>query len=319
MIRKELDWDIDFGERAETIVTHTSSPLYERVYYFQDKERKRMFIIICDKTQLSELIQLRSLDISFEESESRFRISCTDPDFNDTFEKIFLEIFEIMESGESIFEEVYNKIIKIYSTFLRKQLLLSQEEQIGLLGELIFLKKILLIDNKELFCWSDKTEDFIIKDIYIEVKSTRSKEHKHIINGLAQLTILPDTKKYLSSNLLTVNDKYKPEGSVNLYDLTISILSVIDVNSKDDFIERLRKRGYAHLINGNMYEECNFTFYEKKMIQISTDFPCLNLKSLDEKLFSNIDPNKIEYELNLENRKSNFTDLTSSFLKKIIF
>ena len=169
MIRKKLDWEIDFNDRAETIATHISSSLYEKVYYFQDNKGKRMFFIVCDKTQLSELIQLRSLEI-FEETESRFRISCIDSDFNDTFESIFIEIFGLMDSNEFNFEDAYNKIIKKYKTFLSKQFLLSKEEQVGLLGELLILQEILLIDNNKLSYWSDKTEDFIIKDSYIEVK-----------------------------------------------------------------------------------------------------------------------------------------------------
>ena len=36
---------------------------------------------------------------------------------------------------------------------------------------------------------------------YVEIKSTRSKLHKHIINGLNQLTVMPNTQKYLASYL----------------------------------------------------------------------------------------------------------------------
>lgn len=316
MINK-LDWDIDFKGRAETIVSKTSSPLYKRVYYYQDNSGKRMFIIICDKTKLSELFQLKSLEI-LKGNESTFKINCIDAEFNDTFENIFFEIFELMNLKEFSFQDAYNHTIKKYKYFLSKEFLISKEEQLGLLGELIILKEILLIDKNKLSFWSDKTEDFIINNTYIEVKSTRSREHKHIINGLSQLTIIPNTKKFLCSNLVIENEKFKSNESFNLFDLTNHILAILEINLKDDFIQRLKKRGYHHLINGRQYEDYNFTFYEKKIIEIRNDFPCLNKKSLNEDLYSNIDPDKIKYELNLENKKSNFTDLTSLFLKKIM-
>jgi hypothetical protein len=297
----KIDWNINYAGNAEPIATYKADKLYERVYYYQDENSFRSFFIICDESKFQDFIKLKSLEIKYEESESRYQITSVDHDFNDTFERLFLEMFDLMISEDIIFLNAYNHIIEKYKSFLMKDILLSKEKQIGLLGELNLLRDILKIDSKKIECWIDSNEDFRINNTYIEVKSSRSKEHKHIINGLAQLTVIPNTTKFLFSSLVTDYDKYKCKSSFNLFEVTEKILDIIDLSDKNNFLDKLRKRGYYHIESGEAYKDFNYDFYETKVIEIYKGFPCLNLNTFEESIYSNVNPESIKYELRLSN------------------
>ncbi len=196
---------------------------------------------------------------------------------------------------------------------------LSKEKQIGLLAELIFLEELLKIDNKALNCWIDTNEDFKIRSKYVEIKSTRAKVHKHIINGLNQLTLMPNTQKYLASYLVEDNESEKTISSINLPSQTKKILNLLKVKDKSTFKQKLTNRKYFHDVNGNDYEEFNFTFSDPIYAEVDENFPRLDIYSVPHSLHGNIPPGKVEYELNLQSVLNLFQPINQNNLERDFF
>ena len=213
-----INWNIDFKNDGHPIVDNKKSQLYKKVYSAK-VDNQMSFYIVNENLQKLDLIKLKA--VKFKSIESGLLVSCIDVDFHDIFEELFIDIFNLMEKKIN-FQEAYNQVINNYSAFLNREKLLSKEEQIGLIGELSFLKNLLEKDSESLDYWIDKNEDFNINSTLIEVKTTRSKEHKHIINGLSQLTVLENSKKYILSHLIRDDGKFNSDNSINLFERALS-------------------------------------------------------------------------------------------------
>lgn len=312
----KFNWDRDFEGRAEHVPATNCSLLHQKVFYFRDEKERRMFYITLKPGEDPDLIQLFSLEITVD-SHRRIKFLCLESLFNDTFEKLFIEIFQLMEAGQSL-EQAYNKTLEKYDAFLRRELYLDKQKQLGLIGELWILKFLLNLGENSLDYWLDESEDFQVGKVFLEVKTTRSKEHKHTINGLAQLTVLPDTRKYLVSILAIDLGKEQTRDTANLYSLCNELLNMLPDQDRQPFLDKLSARGYHHRLTGVHYEQFNFVGYEKKIAEVGDEFPCLNMGSISLGLYANIDQAKIRYELNLSNKITEFHDLNSTVLKKII-
>ena len=161
-------------------------------------------------------------------------------------------------------------------------------------------------------------EDFKVRSNYVEIKATRSKEHKHIISGLNQLTVIPNTQKYLASYLVEDNDSLKTKASVNLYTQTNKLLKALPVRDKLIFLEKLIDRKYFHTLNGVEYEEFNFTFYHELISEVDSAFPKLDINSVPKSKQGNIPPSGVKYDLNLQSILPRFSKLNKAYLIKNI-
>lgn len=81
--------------------------------------------------------------------------------------------------------------------------LLSTELQMGLMGELWVLRRLIATKGfKAIDTWTGplgETHDFRFGDVEVEVKTTRNKRRLHIINALEQLIASPGRRLYLLS------------------------------------------------------------------------------------------------------------------------
>lgn len=296
----------------------TKSTYYNKIHYAVHRNI-RSFYIECSDSKKADFLKLQALEILFDSKLNRYTVICGDESLFQLFEQIFIEIFHFMEDKRSSFQEAYNEIIEKYAAFLQEMQYLGKEKQIGLLAELLFLEELLKIDKKALKYWIDANEDFKVKSNYVEVKATRSKEHKHIISGLNQLTILPDTKKFLASYLVEDHDSFKARGSINLYSQTKSLLKTIPTIDRPKFLKKLEDRKYFHKYNGVEYEEFNFKFYDPIYAEVNASFPKLDNKSVKSKWHGNIPPDEVKYLLNLESLLSLFSKINKLNLKKDLF
>jgi hypothetical protein len=93
--------------------------------------------------------------------------------------------------------------IEAWRDLLQGRALLSEEEQLGLRGELLFLRLLTpLIKEKSLTAWvgpQKESHDFRVGNIEVEVKASRGSSHVHIINGLAQLQPSPGHRLFVYS------------------------------------------------------------------------------------------------------------------------
>jgi hypothetical protein len=161
-------------------------------------------------------------------------------------------------------------------------------------------------------------EDFQIGNIYVELKATRSKFHKHIINGLAQLTVPPKTKKYLVSTLVVeLNARTTPD-SINLHDSTVEILDLIPKALNREFLDRLGDRGYLHKFNGADYKSFNYQLFNMKFIEVDKSFPCINISTLNNSLYKYVDPQKVQYELDLSGLSDKLEGVDEGFITQLL-
>ena len=316
MKKTKLNWKLTFSPGANMVPNINPKKMVKA--WYSEVNGIRTFHVKCSQSDISQFIKLQALKISSGQN-GTIDVACDEHQLWQLFEKIFMEIFELMEVDSIIFQEAYNAIITKYGAFLEEMKYLSKEKQIGLLAELIFLEELLKIDNKALNYWIDANEDFKIRSKYVEIKSTRAKVHKHIINGLNQLTLMPNTQKYLASYLVEDNESEKTIYSINLPSQTKKILDLLNVKDKSTFKQKLINRKYLHDANGNDYEEFNFTFSDPIYAEVDVNFPRLDIYSVPHSLHGNIPPGKVEYELNLHSVLNLFQPINQNNLERDFF
>ena len=314
----KLDWGVDYKNRAMHVPSKKDSPIFKKAFYFINQTGKRCFYIVTPKRDVVSITKLTSLSYTYNDNNSTLEVMCSDSEFHETFEILFMETFELMHQYEISFYASYEKVLAKYNAFLQGQLHLPIIKQIGLLNELVILKMIILIEPSGMKHWHDMDEDFKFGNKFVEVKATRSKLHKHIINGLAQLTVPLKTSKYFISTLVTELDKQSTESSINLYDITEEIFEIIPNAEKPIFLKRISDRGYFHELNGIEYKAFNFDFYEMKFIRVDESFPCINLTTLNESLYRCIDPQNIQYELNIQSLSGSLECVSEDFIQELL-
>tara|TARA_B100000945_G_scaffold234798_1_gene190941 strand:+ start:563 stop:1540 length:978 start_codon:yes stop_codon:yes gene_type:complete len=220
--------------------------------------------------------------------------------FNDLF---VLLTFDILKNiNKTNLQDVILKTINKWKYFTsdKNNELLSIDKQIGLIGELILLNKIIDDNVHNINSWVADTQsiDFAIKNNLIEVKTTLKDKHSHIINGLDQLKIINDKNKYILSILVKKSD-IKTSDTLNLVDYIEQIENKIaeDPEIQDIFYSKLKKVGYNE-INRAKYTEYNFIIIDKLFYQVNGNMPKITSDSFTSPLNSRI--NKITYNLDLD-------------------
>lgn len=93
--------------------------------------------------------------------------------------------------------------VDAWRDLLRAQAILSEEAQLGLRGELHFMRHLIArIGDGALDAWTGpqrQPHDFRVRKNEFEVKTTRSVNHVHVVNGLGQLEPSPECQLYVYS------------------------------------------------------------------------------------------------------------------------
>lgn len=212
-----------------------------------------------------------------------FKIFCDD---------IILNV-ESDSQDDRISQKLYNRIIEWRDLLQGKiKKILSLEEQLGLFGELLTLKNIILDNNGtvESWCGPEKhLQDFACRNCAIEIKSGLSSQNKIItISSKNQLKI---EREYL---FLIFYSLTKQEFGISIDQLVSSIGKVL-ISDKDrtDFFKKLLEVGYN-------FEEKNylsFSIDSENYYEVTDKFPKLDSKILDSRILEvkyKIDLNKCE-------------------------
>jgi len=314
----KLDWEIDFRGRAMHVPARRNSAIQDKAFYFINQSGHRCFYAALEKGEIEPLTKLSSLNYEYIENKKLLEVVCADPSFHETFEILFMESFELMAEEGFSFPEAYEKTIEKYRAFLQSEVFLSPIKQIGLLNELLFLKDILQKDQTGLKYWRDMDEDFQFGNIFVELKATRSKIHKHIINGLPQLSVPPETTKYLVTSLVIDLGERKTPESNNLYEITVDLFGIVPKDQKRGLLDRLADRGYFHEVNGPEYGSFNYQYYDWLFIEVDDSFPCINLSSFDGSLYNYVDPKKVQYELDLSGLSGSLKEVEEGYILKLL-
>lgn len=127
---------------------------------------------------------------------------------NDRFAayQVLAVIAELLRSGVK-FHDAVPVAVGALRELLARRTKLSEEQQIGLIGELLVLEHGLVGAPEEtLEAWlgvDNEEHDFVFGDFDLEVKSTRSESRVHTINSLTQLAAAPGRPLSLVSIQLT--------------------------------------------------------------------------------------------------------------------
>ena len=106
------------------------------------------------------------------------------------------------------FGRAVTETLASFKDLLSRRQRLTDEQQVGLLGELLLLEHCIdLIGAEEaLDAWlgaAGEEHDFVFHAFDVEIKSTRSEARVHMINSVSQLQASPDRPLYLLSVQLT--------------------------------------------------------------------------------------------------------------------
>lgn len=180
---------------------------------------------------------------------------------------IFLaDILNCDESSETNYLKEINSKIHLWKEFFQnsEEKYLSQNEIIGLYGELLFIEK--LLDSNISFAFSmwkgpeSGRNDFVFNNLLIEVKSTTTKNPvKFKVSGERQLTEIAGTSVYISLYEIVLAN-----GGETLSKIIQRIKNKLDIAEGFNFLKKLALVGFK--------EEDDFFYKKIEMRVISNSF-----------------------------------------------
>lgn len=204
---------------------------------------------------------------------------------------------DIVESSRNLPESVNGMayVVKRYNSWKKlfynlKKELLSENEIIGLIGELLFLKTYMFKHYSfdiALSSWSgcDKThKDFSVNETWYEVKSTKSSSLTVRIHSIEQLDSDVDGH-------LVVYEFEKMSESFDGYTLNSivrDILNCIPTDLEDLFLEKLKNVGYNY---DDGYDKFVYRISTLNSYLVNDDFPRIKKNLLSASIV------KVEYEV----------------------
>jgi hypothetical protein len=203
------------------------------------------------------------------------RITIDDADFvrifsreRPLFQDFYLFLTEVADSiqvDHEQLDEALRKRLDNWKQLLRSVGLLSVEQQLGLIGELWVLNRLIAIRGSEaLDTWTGplaEPHDFRFTGIELEVKATRNRQRIHIINGLEQLVPSANQKLYILSL------QFEPASTTDSWSLPQMVSSTranlqIDPARQRTF-DRLIGEGCSYRVSDEQHYQCKFRLRTK--------------------------------------------------------
>jgi hypothetical protein len=151
-----------------------------------------------------------------------------------------------------------------YLSLILEDPLLSVGKQIGLVGELLFLKNLIdradatgISRTKAFSAWKNGSRDFSNNNVVVEVKTSGGKTRKHAISEITQLEIRgTETELYV----LSASAAPDSSGLRRLPDHVQDLLNILTSSEKTTLLNRLRTwwrggGGYDHGTRGSYVGE----------------------------------------------------------------
>lgn len=198
-------------------------------------------------------------------------------------------------------------VVKRWRELTTKRDILTEEEQLGLMGELVVLEALIRRNGvTAIESWTGRAEkperhDFRIENIDIEVKATRSSQRNHIIHGLRQL------EPSGGHRLFVVSLRFEAAGMNNGRSLAEYIQVVRNGvassrDKSDQFEEKLLAARYRN-DDAAHYQERLILADEPIAIAVDDNIPRLDTSviqnAIGPSLASRID-NDVTYRINVE-------------------
>ena len=193
--------------------------------------------------------------------------------------------------GDEGYKEIVNRYNQWKKMFTGNNKILTENEVLGLLGELLFLKNIAIPtygSTDGLNSWSGPEpthKDFSYKNDWYEIKSINTFKNSVSISSLEQL----DSE--LEGHLVVYSfEKMSPSFSgITLNKLVSEILRDLAFDTdKDIFLAKLKQVGYAY---NEIYDNYVFNLIKKDSYLVNNEFPRIKADDLQKGII------KVQYEI----------------------
>ena len=229
-------------------------------------------------------------------------VLCLQTELNQTFSDLSVNICERVRKGQGPLQAVTDAIDDFRELLKRLSLRVTDEQVLGLLGELLQLR--LFSDNNiDVVEWwtgpDKKRHDFTFAGVSIEVKtSQRTDMPMAVIHGLDQLLPPPNGKLFLSYFRVEA----VPKGGLTIPSLIDDLITKIAASSLRDKLELC---GYSEDTR-EIWEKFSWNLMEQRFFKVDNNFPKLTVEELGGKPIPGI--STIQYHINLDQAEASRID-----------
>lgn len=178
-----------------------------RIAYVPDQETIVLVVPLDAEVPIPpSLFSEIDLTLRYEGEHPVLQISVSRSELFPAFHQLAVLIARKYENPQATAIGAFLDAVDSWQALVQKKPLLSEEQQLGLYGELAVLEALVQRDGPvAMQCWTaysgDKAErhDFRIGATEVEVKSTRSRKRIHVIHGLTQMVASPGHHLYVLS------------------------------------------------------------------------------------------------------------------------
>jgi len=318
------DIENSFKEFKDKLNKKRASSLMHPHNFFWAINFQKSYCFLFEGKQIEELDKLPKFE-GFEifqyqlKDTTQILIALNDPGNRDIFRIICKDLLKATEiitkdNTKTIIDIMFKRLLRWQEVFKKSSnKILSKEKQIGLIGELFFLKDIMFKElsiQASMQTWQGPLEgeqDFAFKDNLYEVKTQlSSSDHKIKISSLEQLNN-ESGRIFLSHQIITPNIEDAEDVDkdiVSLQELIHEIRKILidDINTLDQFESIIHEAGY---IDNEAYNIDRYSLSKRRIFMIDEIFPILVKKNIHELIVAAtyvLDINSLDkWEVTLEN------------------
>lgn len=271
-----------------------------------NKEGQYLLLLPCDSRLLRKTLpNTTGLDLNVQsytvkgKNKLFLELLCLVPELNQTFTDVVKNICERIEQGQGPLQSVKESIEEFRELLKQASLRVTDDEILGLLGELLQLELFVKHNIDAIDNWSGpdkKRHDFIFNGVSVEVKTSQRTGAPVIkIHGLEQLDVSEDGSLLLSYFRVEA----VPEGGMTIPALIDKLkLKISHVALK----EKLNLYNYSDKSRSH-WEKYRWNLLGKKHYVVDENFPKLTKTELGGKPLPGI--SEIQYSVNLDLANNN--------------
>jgi hypothetical protein len=254
------------------------------VYLGIDQSGRKRLALVMDARR-KRITSTKTIDAQFfkrDDGKLMLCFSLIDDQLKDIFYKFCEDIIEStrLNNKDDGFAHAVDRWNTWINFFSKSSLPLSENEVLGLVGEIYFLQNVMLdrygketaLDS---YIGIDRAhKDFEVNDTWFEVKSIHNGARAIKISSIQQLD--SDIAGYLE--VITFDQSTATyDGNITLNKLISSFRSTLDLKWQLLFDEKMRKASY---LEDERYDEYNFLFVTIDEFKVADDFPKLSKVTL---------------------------------------
>lgn len=199
--------------------------------------------------------------------------------------------------------DAVDEVLRSWASLLRRKQLMPEDKQVGLLGELWFLRRLAGQRGwpHAADAWrgpESEEHDFTLRDIDIEVKTTRSESRVHTIGSLKQLLPKPGRDLYVLS--VQVTRVGRTRSSMSLPRMVAGILTSAGATAGGLIRPRIEAYGWSDEDAGHYSQEWELRS-TPVLVKVDRTFPAIvpeTLRSLGQRRLNRI--GRVVYDVNVD-------------------